>query len=491
MRTVSRRLVAIALATVSVAAFLASSTPGTTPPQSITHTSPPTTSTTAGAADEGADGAGDPYYPTDGNGGYDVAEYDLEISYDPARRHLDGRARITATAGQPLRQFNLDLAGLTVRAVNVNERPAAFQRQGTHELVITPAAPVLPGNPFVVEVRYDGTPQLLVSGSLGDNGWHSSESGPAFVSGEPQSAISWYPANETPRDKARFRLAMRVPDGWAAVSNGLEEGTTQADGWTTFRWSDPTPIATYLTTVAIDRWTIVRSQLPDGTPVLDAYAPGLEQIKASEARLPEVLDFLSSKFGKYPQAAAGGIFINAHIGYSLETQTRPIYAKWADLETIVHENAHQWFGNSVSVSSWADICLNECFASYSQWLWSEAKEGKVLDDAFRKAIDKTRENKGFWSNKLYGMGPGNEFRGVYDKGILAMHALRRQVGEQAFDRVLREWPAVHRDGNASWPQLEEFVAGIAGQDLRGFFDAWFHGDKIPADEYLFPGSLRR
>jgi aminopeptidase N len=459
-----------------------------TDPAPVSSTVPTTVSR---AADEGAEGAGDAYYPTDGNGGYEVDNYDLEISYDPATRRLDGFAKITANPQQPLRRFNLDLYGLDVRSVQVDTRQATFERLGEKELVITPAAPVQPGRPFLVEVRYDGVPKLMTSGSLGDNGWHSSDSGPAFAAGEPQSASTWYPVNETPRDKARFKLAIRVPDGWGAVSNGLEEGTTQADGWTTYRWSEQTPLASYLTTVAIDRWTIVRSQLPDGTPVLDAYAPGSDDMKKIEARLPEVIEFLSSKFGKYPQRAAGGIFINASIGFSLETQTRPTYAQWADLETVVHENAHQWFGNSVSVDSWADICLNECFASYAQWLWAEAKEGKILDDAYRKAIDDTKDTGQFWANKLYDMGRGSEFRGVYDKGILAMHALRKQIGEEAFGRVLKEWPAAHRDSNASWPEFEQFVAGIAGQDLRGFFDAWFRGDKIPGDPYLFPGSLRK
>lgn len=245
-----------------------------------------------------------------------------------------------------------------------------------------------------------------------------------------------------------------------------------------------------MTTVGIDKWTFERSALADGTPVVTAYAPGVENKKQLESRLPEILEFLGSKFGPYPQKAAGGIYLNEDIGFSLETQGRPIYAKWTNLETVVHENAHQWFGDSVSVDTWADICLNECFASYSQWLWAEAKDKQNLDQRYRSAIDKVRTREQYWANKLYGMGKGKEFHGVYDKGILAIHALRRQVGEDAFNRVLKEWTATHKDGNASWAQFEEFVQKTANQDLRGFFDAWFHGDKIPADQYLYPGPLR-
>src|SRR5436305_1322105 len=132
---------------------------------------------------------------------------------------------------------------------------------------------------------------------------------------------------ETPRDKATFTLTAHVPPGWTVISNGREgpPGT----------WTEPNPIASYLTTIAIDKFAIDKSTLPDGTPVVSAYAPGVEARRAIGDRLPEVLGFLSGKFGPYPQSAAGGIFLNEDVHFSLETQTRPTYAKWADLPTLV------------------------------------------------------------------------------------------------------------------------------------------------------------
>lgn len=192
-----------------------------------------------------------------------------------------------------------------------------------------------------------------------------------------------------------------------------------------------------------------------------------------------------------PQSAAGGIYINEDIGFSMETQGRPIYAAWAELPVVVHENAHMWYGNSVTVESWADICLNECFASYAQWLWLEGKEGANLDDRYRGQVADLRDDADFWSRPLYDTGPDKEFDGVYDKGILALHALRRQIGEQAFDAVLKGWVAGHEDGNASFEEFELFVQQTANQSLRPFFDAWFRGTTVPADEFLYPGSLHR
>lgn len=456
-----------------------------------TTTTPTTTPPVVNA--EGGDGAGDAYYPQDGNTGYDVTGYDVNVTYDPSTKRLEGVARITARATADLTRFNLDLYQLKVTDVDVRDAPAAaFHQEGDHELVITPAKPLVNGEEFTTTVRYGGEPTVVQDRALGRSGWQVSRSGGAFAAGEPHSATTWFPANDTPRDKAAFALTARVPEGWSVVSNGVEEhAPVTADGWTSFRWVAEEPMATYLTTIAIDRWAVERSTLADGTPVVHAYAPGAEQARRHQDKLPEVLDFLAGKFGPYPFKTAGGIFLADDIGFSLETQTRPIYAGWADLDTVVHENAHQWFGNSVTLENWADICLNECFASYAQWLWDEAKDGADLDERYRVTVEQVADRDAYWERRLYDMGRGNEFRGVYDKGQLALHALRRQIGDEDFDEVLRSWTTTHRGGNASWPEFEAHVEQVSGQDLDAFYAAWFRGDGIPSDEHLFPGSLRR
>jgi aminopeptidase N len=473
-RTAAGLLVLAAVAALATASAVTTvSIDGQPVPAAVTEGSP------------GAEGAGDAYYPTDGNGGYDVAHYAVSIGYQPQDRRLDGDTTITARATQALSRFNLDLFRLDVRSVEVDGRTAEFDHDGD-ELVITPAAVIGDGATFEVRVRYDGKPERFGESGLGAGGWYANSSGTAVAAGEPHSAPAWYPANDTPRDKATFALDARVPDGWTVISNGVDEPPASADGWTTYRWRLDEPVATYLTTVAIGRWRVVRSQLSDGTPVIDAYAPGAgsAEAEADERRLPEVVDFLSSKFGPYPFEAAGGIFLDASIGYALETQTRPVYSPRPGLEIIVHETAHQWFGNSVSLRNWADICLNECLASYAQWLWREAKNGADLDQEYRDAVGRLD-----FGRRLYDMGAGNEFRGVYTKGAVAMHALRRQLGDETFDAVLKGWTERHEDGNASWPQFEDHVEEVSGQRLDGFFDAWFRGETRPSDEYLWPGPL--
>ncbi|MDH6711140.1 aminopeptidase N [Kitasatospora sp. MAA19] len=436
-----------------------------------------------------ATGIGDPYFPDDGNSGYDVGHYDVRIAYDPARTdHLDGDTTVTARATRALDRFSLDLKGFTVASVTVNGTPArSFSRSGEHKLVVVPAQRVARGATFAVRVTYAGTPDA--------EGWHTLVDGGANAAGEPHSATSWYPSNDHPSDKATFALTATVPDGWTAIGNGLPGPTTTDNGTTTFRWHEDRPMATYLSTVAIDRFTVHRAQLPDGKPVISAYSPGVEIDAALEAAQPEILTFLASKFGPYPFSSAGSIVVGpaktpSHGAGALETQSRPTYNGMISDEGVVHESTHQWFGDSVSFTDWRDGCLAECFAQYANQLWEEHK-GADLDTGFyAHTVAGNKDNPSYWSTKLYDPGKGRELDpALYFKGSLMLHALRRTVGDDAFFTTLRRWTADHAYGNASFPQFEALAAQVSGKDLKGFFDAWVHGTTIPAKEYLYPGAL--
>ncbi|MFC9226520.1 M1 family metallopeptidase [Streptomyces hygroscopicus] len=439
------------------------------------------------SAAPGGPGAGDPYYPDDGNSGYDVTQYDVHVDYDPARpRHLAGDTTVRAVATQDLDRFHLDLVGFQVSSVTVDGTPArAVTREGAHELVVTPARPLAKHTRFSVRVRYSGEP-------VGE-GWHTLADGGASVSGEPHAATAWYPANDHPSDKATFRLTATVPEGWTVLGNGRQGATTSDGGTTTFRWYEDRPMATYLSTIAIDKFTVHTSKLSDGTPVVHAYSPGAVIDPESEALLPEVIDFLASKFGPYPFSSAGGIVIAGGDGegpLALETQSRPTYQGAFFDTSMVHENAHQWFGNSVSVADWRDGCLAECFAQYANQLWEE-KAGADLDNGFyRTMLEDSEADPGFWTTRLYDPGKGRELHeALYNKGSMMLHALRRTVGDQAFFDTLKRWQRDHRYGNASWAQFEALAQEVSGENLTGFFDAWAHGTTVPPKKYLLPGSL--
>ncbi|MFC3964400.1 M1 family metallopeptidase [Nocardia jiangsuensis] len=434
----------------------------------------------------GAPGLGDPYYPLDGNGGYDAVHYEVELGYDPPSRALDGTTTIDATATQPLRAFHLDYTGPPVRMVTVNGLPAAFRSQDEQELVVTPLLPLLPGLPFRVMVDYGG-PMPDTEGE----GWTYAPGGGAFAAGEPHSARTWYPLNDTPLDKATFTLRATVPAEWQVMGNGVRTRDEVIDGQRHVDWESRHPTIGYLTTVAIDRFEFLEQTASDGTPILSGFAPGALRHRELEQRLPEILDFSAELFGPYPFEAVGGIYLDTELPFSLETQTRPTYAEWVDLNTVVHEIAHQWWGDSVSIRSWADICLNECFASYTaDYLWPERVDGTDVDAEYRDTVQRFRDEPRFWQIPLGNPGAGDEFTSVYYRGPLFLHALRRTVGDEVFFGALRDFPSAYAGGNASMADWRTFVQRRTQLPLDGFFDAWLGGETPPPDEYLFPGGLR-
>jgi len=202
-----------------------------------------------------------------------------------------------------------------------------------------------------------------------------------------------------------------------------------------------------------------------------------------------VIEVLSGYFGPYPYHAAGGIYTGGSLGYSLETATRPVFDRSVDLDTLVHEQAHQWFGDDVAVERWSDICLNECFASYAPWLWYAEVNGADLDAYWKSQMATLVDDRQFWKSPLVDMGPGKEFTRVYTRGPLALHALRKEIGDEAFLALLRGWPATYGGKNASFDDLEAYVTKLAGRDLRPFMDAWFRGTTVPAAQYRYPGDL--
>ncbi|WP_278264674.1 M1 family metallopeptidase [Nocardia sp. AG03] len=433
----------------------------------------------------GAPGVGDPYYPLDGNGGYDVTHYDLAVDYDPPTHQLRGTAGIEARAVQPLAQFNLDFRGPQVRMVTVNGQPAGFAREGEHELVVTPLLPLPAGLPLRIVVDYAGE----VADTEGE-GWTYAPSGGAFAVGQPHSASSWYPLNDTPLDKATFTLRASVPEGWEVMSTGERTRHEVRDGKLVTTWETRQPVIGYLTTMAVDHFTFLENRRADGTPVLSAFAPESEDNREDEQRVPEILDFLENLYGPYPFEVAGGIYVDAEIPFSLETQTRPTYAPWTDLNTVVHELAHQWWGDTMSVRQWSDICLNECFASYTaDYLWIERTDGADVDTKYRETVGKYRDDTEFWEYALADPGVGNEFTSVYYRGPLFLHALRKLIGEDVFFAALKDFVTAHRDGHASMPEFREFLQTRTSMPLKDFLAEWLDGTRAPRDAFLYPGTL--
>jgi aminopeptidase N len=429
----------------------------------------------ASGAGAGSAGGGDPFFPAAGNGGYDVLDYGLDLAYDPATKQLEGTAVITAVATRSLTQFDLDLRTLAVRSVTVNGRSAHASQSG-QELVIRPAQPLRRGLPFIAVVRYGGVPQPVTDPDGSLDGWIPTDDG-AFVVNEPQGAPSWFPVNDVPNDKATYTIRMTVPAGLTAVGNGALLAQSTRNGRTTFVWRESRPMASYLSTITLGQFTVTRSVTPDGIPVYLAVDPRQAAANTTLARLPEILAFEQSVYGRYPFETVGAIVDNARfVGYALESQSKPNFDRAPSVSTLAHELAHQWVGDSVTPRTWPDIWLNEGFATYTEWLWSEHDKKDTAQQIFDDTYATPASETGLWDPPPADPGsPDNLFTGsVYDRGALTLHALRVKIGDRAFFALLRAWVTGHRYGNASTADFIHLAERISHRNLDHFFTVWLH-----------------
>ncbi|MET8282824.1 M1 family metallopeptidase [Micromonospora sp. NPDC005174] len=446
--------------------------------------SPSASPTPSRAFTAGAAGVGDTYFPSYGNGGYDVGQYTVKVRYDPAKDRLTGTTTVQATATADLSTFNLDLAGLTVKTVTVDATPATYTRD-KNELVIKPAAGLITGNGFVVDIAYEGVPKPLKNELLGDGGFLHTADG-AIALGQPESASTWFPVNDHPSDKAAYEFEITVPQGVTAVSNGVPAGNSTTDGWTTWKWSEKSPMASYLSNVVIGKFRITTGQ-HKGKPVYSAVTTKVAKgaSDASIAKTVTVADYLETVFGPYPFDAYGGVVVSdSRIGYALETQSRPVYSagffrRGENTEVVAHELAHQWFGDSVALAKWEDIWLNEGFATYAEWLWAEHTKEYTAKQAFDVRYQQVPPT--VWKTPPGKPGVKDLFsESVYQRGGMTLHALRVAVGDKAFFEIVKTWAAEKRNGTATTAEFVALAERISGKQLDALFDAWLYGTKKPA-----------
>ena len=442
--------------------------------------------TTTGAAPEvdgspGAEGVGDPYYPGLGNGGYDVAAYDLAIEWFPDDGSIEGTATVDLTATQDLSSLNLDLVGLDVGSIAVDGVDADFLRD-ERELTVALPDVLVEGGDATVVVDYSGVPETVRVGTdLFGVGWQT-DGRDAYVVSEPAGAATWFPANDHPTDKATFRFEVTVPEDLEVIANGVR-ASMEADGdRTTWVYESSDLMATYLASVVIGELAFDESTAPNGVPIRNAYPPRLaDAARIDFADAGEMMAVFSDWFGPYPFEVYGQVVVDETLGFALENQTLSLFG--SDFITgiglvdqiVAHELAHQWYGNAVSPASWQDIWLNEGFATYAEWIWAEASGGRTIAESAAATH----------AEADFGVAPGDPgpeelFQPtVYLRGGLAVHALSIEIGDETFRTLLREWAERHDDSTASTADFQALAEELSGADLDGFFDAWVHGDELP------------
>jgi aminopeptidase N len=461
-----------------------------TAPVGVPTTAPTTsssTTTTTVPPTPGARDVGDALTPGEGNGGYDVAHYDLRFEATDPSGSLTATTTITAAVTQSLSRFDLDLSGFTVDSVRVDDADATFVRDGD-ELVVTPPQPLADGRSFTTVVRYHGVPASVHDPTApGRIGWLRGEAG-TYVANEPVGARGVFPSNDHPSDKADYTITVVAPSDRAVVANGVEVATRTDGATTTHTFETRAPMATYLLQIAIGAYRVQTGTGPAGLPMRSA-APARTDIDlaAINAQTANQLAYFSLLFGPYPFADAGVLIADAPPDFALETQTMPIFpTSWfegagpADPGTVTaHELAHQWFGDDVTIERWSDIWLNEGFATYAQWLWDDHVGVEPMAQSVADAYAMTPRLRRAFGAVTSPSAPNLFSQNEYDGAAIVLAALRATVGDDAFFRILRTWVVRHGGANATTDDFVHLADEESGRDLTSFFDQWLRSTTVP------------
>ncbi|GAA4592259.1 aminopeptidase N [Actinoplanes octamycinicus] len=424
----------------------------------------------------------DKLYPEHGNSKIDILGYDLELDWQPPKKLLTGTATIRLRPVAAATEISLDFANLTVDKVTVDGAPATGTLAGQK---LTVPATLIADQPVTLVVDYHGTPkQVSYPSHRGDAkegvGLRPAKNGGLWTMQEPWGAMTWYPANELVSDKALYDIAVTVPAGWAAAASGTP-GPVEGN---TYRYTSAVPVAAYLTTLAVDKYQKITQTGPHGLPLTYWVLPKTDaKLVPSLKKSPEILTWLEQKLGTYPFETAGAL-MNGSIS-AMETQQMLSMGrslKWDPAffeETLVHEYAHQWFGDAVTPSTWTDLWLNEGFAQYMQFLW-EQKVQKFSDaqlEVFLRQRDaELRKTVGPPGKpKAANFAESN----VYLCGAAMLKELNDALGDAKFFALMRAWVAEHQGTNQDRASFIAFVKTNTGKDFSQLINAWLDSPKTP------------
>ncbi|MGY3681817.1 aminopeptidase N [Streptomyces sp. TE33382] len=330
-------------------------------------------------------------------------------------------------------------------------------------------------------MRYSGSPLTITDADGSEEGWLRTADGSVAL-GEPAGSPAWFPGNHHPSDKASYDIEVTVPKGLTAVSNGELTSRRTAGDRTTFSWHTPEPMASYLATVAIGKFDTKESVTADGVAVFTAVDPKVAEESAPVlGRIAEVMEWGAENFGPYPFSSTGAVIDRRDdAGYALETQNRPYFPGPPDTGLLVHELAHQWFGNSVTPRTWQDMWLNEGFATYAEWIWLEDYEDIPAQDSFDEAFEDD-DNWAFPPAEPPSAADLSE-PPVYGRGAMVIHEIRLALDDdEAFFGLIAGWAKAHRHGNASTEDFTAYVEEESGQDLTELWDTWLYGESRPPE----------
>lgn len=427
--------------------------------------------------------------------GYDAVFYHLQLQIFPAAQEIEGRLLLEAKSKDTaLSEITLDFYdNMAILAAGGNA--SSFSRGGNLVNLVLDRA-YQPGETFRVLVHYRGRPQ---DGGFGAFTFREHAGVPIIASlSEPYYARLWWPCKDTPTDKAdSVQVDLTVPAEFTAVSNGVLDSVRTAGAWRTFFWKTRYPIAPYLVSVAVTNYAEFGETFTfaDGTAMPLVHYVYPENLAAAQTQLADTRDmlaFFNKTFGDYPFKKEKYGHAQFAWGGGMEHQTISSMGGFND-GLVAHELAHQWWGDMITMKSWQDIWLNEGFATFSEALFVEHRDGEQAYRDYMSFMNRPFNTSVFVQDTTSVSSIFN--RVVYYKGAWVLHMLRREIGEAAFFRLLREYAADarYRFGNATTPDFRTLAEQTSGKDLEWFFEQWVYRAGRPILRYAweYDGASRR
>jgi aminopeptidase N len=421
---------------------------------------------------------------------FDVLHYEFDWKLDFEAQWIKGKATIKMQSLGNLDRITLHFAdNMHVTRIKQDKKPVSFMHQNDL-LDIYPHQTLNPDEEITLTISYSGSPQSGLNFT-----YHGND--PIIWSlDEPIYAREWFPCYDVPTDKATVKMHITVSDDMIVASNGvLIDVISNPDLTKTFTWEENYPISTYLISIAATNYETFSDVYASDSQTMEvlyyAYPEHLAEAQEDFSVTVPMIEFYADLFGEYP-------FLNEKYGMaeipgraSMEHQTCTSLSSRLVTGThrydyiIAHELAHQWWGDLVTMSEWADIWLNEGFATYSDALWVENLYGfeglKSRMSVFKNIYFTYHEGE---DHPIYDPPSGHLFCEIeYEKAAWVLHMLRFVVGDNNFWRILREYAQIYAFSNASTEDFRAVCENIHGEDLGWFFDQWIYEAGYPTYQF--------
>jgi aminopeptidase N len=437
---------------------------------------------------------------------FDVQHYTIRTNFDRRQKTVFGDTTVLL---KPLRDdfktIELDSAAIKYESVRLEpENINLNYRLSGQKIIIALDRAYSAKDSISIRFKYSAKPQkgIYFIEPLIENGKVERDA-QIWTQGEPEEAHHWFPSYDFPDDKATSEQIITVEKGETVIANGeLLEKRENANGTVTFHYKMPVPHSTYLTSFVVGKYAKISDSYKN-IPLGFYVYPGTESIvpiaygqTKDMFRIFEEMFEMPYPFNKYDQTMVANFNFGGmeNITATTMADTEILFARFnkgAVEDLVAHELAHAWFGNLVTCRNWAELWLNEGFATFLEAAYREKMYGRA--DYIRKiredvagffAFDSTNKKRYALFNTLADPNVDDSlFNTVtYQKGGAVIHTLRETVGEEAFWKALKVYLNRHKFGNAETPDLQKVFEETSGRNLDWFFRQWVYSAGFPQIE---------